>query len=172
MWRNSKAVQALDHPLPPRTLQEAHLRFSAAEEAFYDVILGETRRAFDEMTSHQRQQQQQQQQDQEQQQQDQQDQEQQQQQQGSQQQQQRPADGPVDLTGDDDPVYQGRDGGHAHATHANGTAAAAGAEKKKHPRTTNRRRRDRGAELVQEAHGELHQLRLACVHPKLTRYWR
>ncbi|GFR52444.1 hypothetical protein Agub_g15018, partial [Astrephomene gubernaculifera] len=166
MWRNSKAVQALDHPLPPRTLQEAHLRFSAAEEAFYEVILGETRRAFDEMTSHQRQQQQQQQQDQEQQQ---------QQQQGSQQQQRRPADGPLDLTGDDDAGHQGRDGGHAHAAHANSTpaaAAAAGAEKKKHPRANNRRRRDRGAELVQEAHGELHQLRLACVHPKLTRYWR
>jgi hypothetical protein len=35
-----------------RAAQEAHLRFSPAEEAFYDVILGETRKAVSELTSH------------------------------------------------------------------------------------------------------------------------
>ncbi|GIM15480.1 hypothetical protein Vretimale_18260, partial [Volvox reticuliferus] len=53
MWRNSKAVAAQDHPLPRRVLQEAHLRFSAAEQTFYDVILDETRKAYNEMTNHQ-----------------------------------------------------------------------------------------------------------------------
>ena len=36
----------------PLHCQEVHLRFSPAEEAFYDVILGETRQAVSELTNH------------------------------------------------------------------------------------------------------------------------
>ncbi|KXZ46935.1 hypothetical protein GPECTOR_39g429 [Gonium pectorale] len=125
MWRNSKAVAAADHPLPRRMLQEAHLRFSAAEEAFYDVIRKETNRAYREMRSHQRQQAQE----------------------------------------------------HAQEEGAGAGAAAAapgGAHSRPNHAAVRKRRKDqaRGEELEALVRTELHQLRLACVHPKLTSHWR
>lgn len=38
MWRSSKAVAARDHPLPPRVLRQALLRFTPAERAFYEQV--------------------------------------------------------------------------------------------------------------------------------------
>ncbi|PNH12465.1 Transcription termination factor 2 [Tetrabaena socialis] len=107
MWRTSKAVAAQDHPLPRRVLQEAHLRFPAGEETFYEVVKDGLRAVCVELSTHQseqQQQQQQQEQEEEQQRQQQQRQQQRQQQQGHQQQQDKGRggdDGVIDLTADD-----------------------------------------------------------------------
>ncbi|GLC48768.1 hypothetical protein PLESTB_000145900 [Pleodorina starrii] len=184
MWRNSKAVAAQDHPLPRRVLQEAHLRFSAAEETFYDVILGETRKAYNEMTSHQEQQtlqraHQQQEQEQQAQQQD-----------GRQGEQRQPQEGQqrlqngnrrrsvvVDLTGDGEGQAAGGSGSGAGPSSQQGSQAVVkhqgpGTSSKHHLHTKRRRGQDRGETLAQVAGAELHQLRLACVHIKLTSYWQ
>jgi hypothetical protein len=166
MWRSSKAFAARDHPLPGRTLALALLRFTPPEQAFYGQLLGKTREARDELQQRQA---------------------------GG-----GAAGGAAGAAlGGAAGAAEGRQGAEAGAaaekqqqegqplepsTAAAGRgAAAATAASSTRGRAAARRgeqqqafkKAERLAEKAEKlAQNELLQLRLACIHPQLTQYWR
>jgi hypothetical protein len=179
MWRVTKATSARDHPLPPRRLAVARLRLGAAERSFYDTIVEKTAAAREQLLAEAEEVQ-----------------EGVQQQQQQQQQQQEEeevvvvedaagaassatgvaaaaaAAGGDEAAGADNQQQQQQPaaaaGGHASRPHSRG----GGSHRRSHRPHTRHTPGDAKAALDELAARELHQLRLACVHPQLTAYWK
>ena len=191
MWRVTKVTSNRDHPLPPRKLSVARLRFTAAEQSFYDHIVDKTAAARSELLLLQQQQQDEEQRDCRQAGQENGEQEQ-QQQEGVAVPKARAGSG-AGVAGELEAAVAAAGLGAAGAA-AQGSSAAgesievnharggSGSGSENHSRRQHSMGRRRGRAghaskaaadaLEQLAARELLQLRLACIHPQLTGYWR
>lgn len=172
MWRSSKASAAKDHPLPKRSLHLALLSFTAPEHAFYGHILDKTRKARDELRQRQESSGQQA--------------AQQEGQQAGAPQQHAGAPAAAEAAAAGQPgtsaaaaAAAAAAGGATPAAAAAGDqgadAAAAARRSSKSATQARRQQADQAGKVAKAeklAQNELLQLRLACIHPQMTSYWR
>lgn len=167
MWRSSKASAAKDHPLPKRSLHLALLSFTAPEHAFYGHILDKTRKARDELRQRQ---------------------ESSGQHAAQQEGEQAGAAAAAEAAAAGQPGTSAAAAAAAAAAEAEGAtpavaaagdqgadAAAAARRSSKSAAQVRRQQADQAGKLAKAeklAQNELLQLRLACIHPQMTSYWR